>query len=149
MRIEGGQQLARLSKRMKEAADKELQRSTRKRLRAAVQPLLAEVKREAAVNSQHVAAAIVATFRYGGDVASAGIKAQRSRMPAGKENLPELMEFGSKGSGGRFIRHPVFGGEVRVNQPIRPYFFRNAREATPKVQAAMGEVLADVERTIT
>src|SRR4051812_14782384 len=137
MRVQGGQQLARLSRQMKQAANKELQRSTRKRLRAAVQPILGEIRRDAAVNSQHVAASVVATFRYGGDTASAGIKAQRSRMPAGKENLPELMEFGSKGSGGRFIRHPVFGGEVRVNQPIRPFFFRNAREGTPKVQSAM------------
>lgn len=148
VRLDGGTQLARVSRAVKQAGDVELQKSMRKRLRASVKPVVAEIKADAAQTSKTVAGAIVATFSYSERSASAGIKARRSRMPRGKENLPALFEFGSQGSGGRYIRHPVFGTETRVNQPIRPYFFRNAREHTAKVQAAMTDVLSDVERSI-
>lgn len=149
IKIEGAQQLARLSQRFKDTGDKTVQRQTRKRLRHAVEPVVREIRADAAVNSQHVAAAITPTFRYSRDRAAAGIKANPRRMPAGKENLPALFEFGSQGSGGRFIRHPVFGGKVRVNQPIRPYFYRNALRAEPRVQAELLKVLDDVEKNLT
>lgn len=149
IKVTGAQQLARLSQNFKDTGNKTLQRSTRKRLRHAVEPVVREIRAAAAVNSQHVAATIQPTFRYSKNSAAAGIKANRRRMPAGKENLPSLFEFGSQGSGGRFIRHPVFGSKVRVNQPIRPYFYRNANDSAPRVQHELVKVLDDVEKELT
>lgn len=149
VRVEGAQQLARLSADLKQVADKSLQRQMRRRLREAVKPIVAEVQGEAAVYSRTVARSIVAQFSYSARTAGAQIVARRSRMPPGKQSLPTLFEYGSQGSGGRYIRHPVFGNtEVWVNQPIRPYFFKTIRRHERQVQAALIAVLTDVEREL-
>lgn len=147
-RIEGGQQLARVSKQLKDAADKELQKSMRMALREAVKPVVADVKRQAAPVSQSVARTISARFSYSPRSAGATIRSDGRKMPAGKENLPRLLEFGSKGSGGRFIRHPVFGRDTWVTQPIRPYFHPTIQRHRAELDRAMQTVLEDVERQI-
>lgn len=143
-RVTGADELGRIAAELKRAGSKELQKSMRKRLREGVKPIVADVK--AACPSSAVARSIVAEFRYSQDNAAVGIKAKRSRMPSGKEGLPQLLEFGSAGSGGRYIRHPVFGTETRVNQPIQPFFYRTTQAAIPRVQQVVEQVLDDVAR---
>lgn len=143
-RVTGARDLGRLSADLKRAGSKELQNSMRKRLREGVKPVVEEVK--AASPSRTVAKSIVGEFRYSENNASAAIKAKQSRLPDDKRKLPHLLELGSQGSGGRYIRHPVHGSETRVNQPTQPFFIRTAKGAIPRVQAVVEKVLDDVAR---
>jgi hypothetical protein len=154
VRVEGGQQLARMSAELKAAGDKTLQKSMRKRLREAVKPIAEEIKRDAAPQSKMVAKSITTQFSYSGKRAGATIAAKRSKMPPGKEGLPSLLEFGNRGRRG-VLRHPVFAekDEPRrkwtwAEQPVKPYFFANARRNNNRVTDAMVKVLDDVEKEL-
>lgn len=154
VRVEGGQQLARMSAELKAAGNKTLQKSMRKRLRETVKPIAEEIRRDAARQSKTVAKSITTQFSYSGKRAGATIAAKRSKMPAGKEGLPGLLEFGNR-RGSRVLRHPVFAdtAEPRTSwtwaeQPIRPYFFANARRNNTSVTDAMVKVLDDVEKEL-
>jgi hypothetical protein len=148
IRIEGGAQLGKVSAELKAAGNKTLQRSMRKRLRKAVEPVAEEIRYDAAEQSQMVAATITTTFSYSPKRAGVVIAAKRSKMPHGKEGLPGLFEFGNR-RGRNVIRHPVYGNrENWVDQPIRPYFFKNAKRYNANVTKAMVAVLDDVEKEL-
>jgi hypothetical protein len=154
IKVQGGVELAKVSAELKAAGNKTLQKTMRKRLRTSVEPVAAEIKRDAAQQSKMVAAAITTRFSYTGKRAGATIAAQRSKMPPGKEGLPGLLEFGNRGRRG-ILRHPVFAekSEPRrkwtwAEQPVRPYFYKNARRYDEQVTKAMVAVLDDVEKEL-
>lgn len=88
-----------------------------------------------------IAHSIVVRSRLTGRAIAVTIKADRTRMPPGQQNLPYYMEGWSR------WRHPVFGDdEVWVQQDPHPYFKPAIEHHLPDVQAA---VLAAVEETAT
>jgi hypothetical protein len=143
-RVQASTDLGRLSKQLKDAGSKDAQKHLRKRLREAVKPVVADVK--AASPSRTIDRAVAARFSYSEKSAAARIVVAQARLPEGKKRLGHLLEFGSAGSGGRYIRHPVFGSEVRVSQPIRPYFYRTIEGKRDDVQQVVARVLDDVAR---
>jgi hypothetical protein len=166
IRIEGANKLGILSAKLKNA-DKSIQKSMRQRLRTAAKPLVADVK-QAAAFSDTIPRSIVLEMKYSPNRAGAYIKAKRSKMPKGKEALPGLMERGSKGSGGKFIRHPVFartttsrltgrsklrnqydrGGATWVNQPTHPFLADTVSKHADDVRRELTKILDDVERDL-
>lgn len=170
IRIEGAERLGVLSARLKDA-DKSIQRSMRKRLRAAAKPLVADVKQAAGEVSKTIPQSVVLEMKYSEKRAGAYIKAKRSKMPDGKQALPGLLERGSKGSGGRYIRHPVFARNgssvltgrrvhrnlnrrsqgrrvVYVNQPTQPFLAVTVNRHADDVRREMTKILDDVERDL-
>lgn len=154
IKAEGGVQLGRVSAQLKQAGNKDLQKSMRKRLRESVKPVAAEIKADAAQVSTQIARTITTSFSYSQKRAGARIQAKRSKMPPGKEGLPGLFEFGNRGRRG-INRHPVFNpkSEPRrrwtwVDQPIKPYFYKNAGRYNKSVTEAMVAVLDDVEKEL-
>ena len=144
-RVQGAADLGRISQQLKDAGRKDLQRSLRKRLREGVKPVLNDVKQ--ASPSSTVDRALVSRFSFTANGAAVRIVAAKNRLPADKRQLAQLLEFGSQGSGGRYIRHPVYGStRVFVNQPIQPYFYNTIRDALPEVERVVRRVLDDVAR---
>lgn len=171
LEVKGGAELGRISAVLKAEGNKDLQKKMRKRLREAVKPVADDIKRDAAQQSKQVAKSITTTFSYSSKKAGAKIAAKRSKMPPGKEALPGLLEFGSRNVyrtkqrkgrrtasdpvGTRMLRHPVFADPTKsrdewtwVNQPVRPWFFKNAKRNNKAVTDAMVQVLADVDREL-
>jgi hypothetical protein len=169
IRIQGANELAKLSKQLRDAGNKGVQRSMRKRLRDAAKPVLLDVKIEAGQHSVMIPKSIVLQMKYTERNAGAYIKAQASRMPKGKESLPRLFELGSKGSGGRYIRHPVFarraghsrvsgrktyenifdrGAVVWVKQPTHPFLIETVNKHAKQLRRDMLQVLDDVKKDL-
>lgn len=154
IRVQGGGDLGRLSAELKAAGNKTLQKSMRKRLRESVKPVTEEIRRDAARQSKMVAKTITPSFSYSQKRAGATIAAKRSKMPPGKEGLPGLLEFGNRGRRG-ILRHPVFAEKTEPRQgwtwreqPVRPWFYKNARRYDEQVTKAMVGVLDDVEKEL-
>ena len=66
--------------------------------------------------------------------------------PDGPDPIPGLLEEGNKGSGGGgTFRHPVFGNDVYVDQPMKPFlkpaFESRAEEAIAAVAVALDETV--------
>jgi hypothetical protein len=154
LEVKGGAELGRISAALKAEGNKGLQKQMRKRLREAVKPVADDIKRDAAQQSKQVAKSITTSFSYSSKRAGAKISARRSKMPPGKEGLPGLLEFGNRGRRG-ILRHPVFADKDEsrrswtwAEQPVRPYFFKNAKQNNKAVTDAMVQVLADVDREL-
>ena len=173
-RIEGANKLGALSRKLKDTGDKGLQSAMRKRLRQAAKPLVQDVKQAAAQVSDTIPNSIVLEMKYSENRAGAYIKAKRSRMPKEKQALPGLLERGSKGSGGKYIRHPVFArkgtGAITgrtvyranrakrslfdrqqatwVNQPTHQFLAPTVKKHVDDVRREMTKILDDVERDL-
>lgn len=150
LQVLGAQQLALISKRMLQEEKYAERIELRNTLRNAVAPAIRDIQRDARVNSKTVAAAITSVVLLDGKAAKVVVKVDPAKLPARKKRLGQLFEFGSRGSGGRFIRHPVFGNRnVWVNQPIRRYFYGNVRRRIPQIQGALLEVVEDMAKRIS
>lgn len=154
LHVEGGAQLGRVSADLKAAGNKTLQKQMRKRLRTAVKPVADEIKRDARQQSKTVAKSITTSFSFSQKKAGVTIAAKRSKMPPGKQGLPGLLEYGNRGRRG-ILRHPVFAekSEPRqqwtwAEQPVRPYFYKNAKRHNKTVTKAMVAVLDDIEKQL-
>ena len=167
VRVEGANKLGILSAKLKNA-DRSIQKSMRQRLRTAAKPVVQDVKDAAAEFSDKIPGSIVLEMKYSEKTAGAYIKAKRSKMPKGKEALPGLMERGSKGSGGKYIRHPVFArrttsrltgrtklrsqydrsGAAWVNQPTHPFLAPTVEKHASDVRRELMKILDDVERDL-
>lgn len=64
-------------------------------------------------------------------------------VDAGQAPHARPLERGNRAGGGT-NRHPVFGGDVWVEQPTRPFFLRAVRQAEPKLVKDIQEAIDDV-----
>lgn len=110
--------------------DKKLASALRKGLRNSAQPVVDAVKAEAEAQGLHKAAAATrarfsSTARRGLTVT---VATDHKAAP-----MARPLEGGSAGRRGQVNRHPVFGHDVWVNQPLRPYFWKGVTKASPEV----------------
>lgn len=136
----------RLSKALKEAGRGDLRKELNKRLKAAVKPVIAETRARARQ-----------TLPQGGGYAALVARApQRVQVRTGQETAGvRVVVVRDKSSAARanrgVIRHPVFGHDVWVDQPVTPGWFdvpaeAAAPEVRKAVQAAMQSVVDDIVR---
>jgi hypothetical protein len=136
--ITGADQMARVARDLRRI-DPALVKEMRRGVKEAAQPIFADIKAAATATSRSVGKSITLEVSFSAKTAGAAIKAKRSKMPAGKADLPALFERGSKGGG--VIRHPVFG-----NQPLRRFIAPVAPKHLPAVQTRMLKTLDDAAR---
>jgi hypothetical protein len=141
--VTGADQMAKVARDLKQV-DANLVKELRRGVKEAAQPIFTEVKAAATRASKAVGKSITLETSFSGKTAGAAIKAKRSKMPAGKQDLPALLERGN-GSGG--IRHPVFGNRaVWVTQPLRKFISPYAPKHLPAVQTRIIKCLDDAAR---
>lgn len=115
---------------------KDLRKELRRNIKAASEQLVRDIQSNASWSTRIPAATKV---RVGFGQRSAGV-----RVFVDKRAAPHArpLEFGSQGRS-NINRHPVFGTDVWVDQPTRPFFMRavrsNRRQVVSKVQEAIDE----------
>lgn len=125
-------------------ADPVIAAAIRKGVRSAAAPVLAAVKAEAeAQGLNKAAAATTVAFSSTSKQITATIRTSLRKAPYAR-----ALEYGSQGAGGAYDRHPVFGSETRVNQPVRPYFWSAVKRSSHASQAQIMRALQDVIRNI-
>ena len=135
----GPEQLARISRQLREEANRGLRRELDKALREAVAPLrtaLPESARETLPKRGGLA----------GQIAASRISVRR--IPAARggglrltATNPRALRLLNRGR----VRHPVFGREPWVTQKVRPgWWDRPIEQAGPDVQAAVKEAVGRV-----
>jgi hypothetical protein len=128
--------LARLAV-MAKAAAPELRRQIPKRLREAAEPVKADAERRKP--SQRITIGLRTSLP-----AARGANVKITARSPSDPPLAGLLELGSQGSGGRYIRHPVYGRPPYVNQPTKPYLKpaieAHKAEATRRMAALSGDV---------
>lgn len=132
--------LSKLARELK-AFDPALRTALRRRIRAAAQPVAAEIKQNAGAFSSTIPDTITVRSQLTGRRPGAFIMAARSKMPEGHEALPALMELGSSDNPG-VIRHPYMGHDAWYEQPSHPYFYDTIRRRGPQIAAEV-EAAAD------
>lgn len=141
--VYGAQQLLVVSTQLKRVADKELQASMRRRLRAAAAPVVVQVKAKAAEHSTTIPKTISLSMRYTGKRAGAYIISRKSKMPPGHEPLPGLFEYKAK------FRHPVYGNrENWVSQTGYPFLRMTVMKAAPQLRQELLGIIKDVSRSL-
>lgn len=91
---------------------------------------------------QTVAEKVVIEVRTGGRATGAGIKAKRKGMPRGFEHAPRRLNANK-------FRHPVFGGEVWVDQIGKPRWFDDPiRQHRGEYRKVVAATLAAMARRI-
>lgn len=152
-RVEGANQLKILAFELK-AADKALTVTMRRNLRAAVAPIAADVKNEAAKFSKSIPPTIAIRTQFTGKKVGVWVASLASRLPEGHKPLARLQEFGSQRNPGK-IRHPGRGGprfsiELRddpwIEQPAHPFLIPTALKHAPEVRLAMRKVMDETAR---
>lgn len=121
------------------ATEPKLAAALRRGVKNAAQPVVDEIRTEAEAQGLYRAAAATSvrfssTKRNG---ITATIRTDHKAAP-----MARPLEVGSRGS--RFNRHPVYGHDVWVNQPLRPYFWPAVKKASPlvgqRIKAALDAV---------
>ena len=150
-RVEGAVQLAALSTQLREAGNKTLMKSLRKRLNAVTKPIVAEVRAAAKATPgkgdgslrASLARSVQSKLSTSSKSASVSIKLSGARMPSGQRGLPALVE------GLRPWRHPTFGHDPWKKQAPHPFFYQTLKKNEQKVQSEVARVLDDVTNEIT
>lgn len=136
--------LAKLARDLK-SADRLLRRGMAKRVRRAAGPVADLARAKAAEVSPKVARTIKVRSRLSGPTARVEIISDASRMPAGHEALPGLLENGNAGRAGAVFRHPVFGDKERwVSQPTHPFLRPALEEGGPAALTEIEGVIEDL-----
>lgn len=129
-------------------ADPAMRRKLPKRLRDAAAPVVAQA--EATKPSPH----FVVSPRT--SLAARGAQVRVIVRDPARPVLPGLLEYGSAGSAGRYIRHPVYGRSDRlrtewtwVNQPTKPFLRRALYDNRGRVLEAMQRVADDLREALS
>jgi hypothetical protein len=145
MDVRGVDDFARLSRALKDAANKDLQRELNKGLNEAAKPFKQAVRESARRRlsrrgglNETVAKSRISvrkSAKTGIRVQAGGRRSQLDRINAGR------------------VRHPVFGGDAWVDQAVTPGFWDEpARELGPQVVAegrkALDRVADQIERRV-
>lgn len=154
--VRGGEDLRRISRELRRMDDKELKKRLSKELRAAARPLVPLVRTaiRAIPSSRAYSAdglrgqmskAVRTEVKTTGKQAGVAIRVDGRKMTNKRGALPAYME-GTK----KPWRHPVYGHDVWVVQPQRPYFYKTLRrKAGPLARSAVNRVLDGVSKDIT
>lgn len=143
--VHGADQLAALSRRMKEAGAGDLRKEMQKALRQAVKPLTPASRAEArrrlpnrgGLADRVAKAPQRQTARSGATTTSVRVTV------AGKKS-------GAAGADAGVIRHPIFGRRQFVNQRVRPGWFSDtADRERQQMSAAVVTVLEDYAERLT
>lgn len=155
IRLEGGENLRRISRELRRMDSPEIKKRFRKELRAAAAPLVPRVRESIhnipsnrAYSPQGLRGALSKATRLelktSGRQAGVAIRVDGRRMPSHMKSLPSMVE------GKKRWRHPVFGNrEVWVDQPNHPYFYNVLRTAGPASRRAVSRVLDGISRDIS
>jgi hypothetical protein len=143
--IRGAEQLAALSKALKDAGEKDLQRELSKAITAAVKPVKPAVQKSArrilpkrgGLAARVAKASITTRKRSGPRIAGVRVVA------TSRDSLRQI----DRG----FIRHPVFGNRERwVTQRVQPGWFTEPTEAMrDDVQRALIKAMNDVAKKLS
>lgn len=139
--VRGSAELARLARGLKEAGNGGLQRELRRRIRAAVKPVIPDVRQSAYRTLP----------KRGGLAERVGKQAYGIRTALGSGASVRLAGRGMKElrdiDRGR-LRHPVFGNrKVWKAQAVTPGFFSDAVERrAPKIRGEIAKAVGDVAR---
>ena len=130
-RVEGQGELAKLVKDLK-ALDPALKRVLARDLKKTAEPIAQAVREEAAAMGLHRAAeAVSVQFRATQRRASVQVAVNAKKAPYARP-----IDGGSQGRRNA-NRHRVFGRDVWVDQPLRPFFERALDRKMPEVGPAM------------
>lgn len=117
---------------------KEFRKELRPRLRRAAAKVVQQVQANASWSSRIPAATSARVSFIGSGIT---VKVDRNAAPHARP-----IEFGSARQRASINRHPVFGHDVWVNQPTRPFFLKaiasTEKEVVAEVQAAIESVFA-------
>jgi hypothetical protein len=150
IRMVGGAALAAVARNLQEASPA-FRRKMPKALREAIEPARVAVEADLRRRLPHHAATVRSVIGLRSPtIANVRIVMDPKNLPPERRSLPGLMEYGSQGSGGSFIRHPVYGGGKKtraewtwVIQKTDPGFYRTIRSFTPIIADAMNRLMAD------
>ncbi len=165
VQIQGTGQLVTLSRRLKAAGGPRLQRNFTRRIRRAAEPLQRDlqqaIRRQPLVSEGRkagkrggrspttrplratLAGGVRISVRTGANP-GARVWMDRSRLPRDMRNMPWVIESGR-------VRHPVFGNRKRwATQWARPagWWSKTVAAGTPRMQAEVARIVADVRRDI-
>lgn len=131
LRIHGAAELARVAADLRKM-DRALVTELRRGVRGAAVPITNAVRQAAAAHSRTVARSVTLETRMGPKTAGVSISAKRSKMPAGHEAFPALME------GPGTFRHPVYGNPgTWVSQQAHPFLAPTVEPRLEQVQVAI------------
>ena len=153
LRVQGAEQLRALARDLRKHAEgREIRRDMVRNLRGvaneAVQAerhavLALPSKEENARRGRRplrrrFASATQARVRTGGRDAGVSIVLNPKKMPPGQANLPA---YWNREPGFTRLRHPVFGTDTYVTQPVTPWFYETARRFETLAQRRLLDVL--------
>lgn len=163
LRVQGAEQLRRLSRDLRQLEDgREIRKDLVRNLKAVANEVVrAERAAVLALPSKgenarrgrrplrrRFASATQARVRPSGRDAGVSVLINPKRMPEGQHNLPA---YWNRERGYERLRHPVFGDEdTWVQQPVHPWFYETARpyeaEAPRRLIGVLNAVARDLER---
>lgn len=131
--------LAILQKFLKDR-DRVAANAMKRRTRAAAEPVAVAVRASAQSKGLNRASrAVKVRIAYGLKTAKVTVIVDRKTAPYARP-----IDKGSKGSGGRYNRHPVFGHDRRVNQPTRPFFDEGTAAGGPAAERELSKLITDI-----
>lgn len=155
IRLQGGEELRRVSRELRRMDNPEIKKRFRKELRAAARPLVPKVRESIrAIPSARgyspdglrgaLSKATRLEVKTAGRQAGVAIRVDGRKMPSHMKSLPSMVE------GKKRWRHPVFGNrDTWVSQPRHPYFYSALRAAGPASRRAVSKVLDGITRDIS
>lgn len=155
IRLQGGEDLRRISRELRRMDSPEVKKRFRKELRAAAAPLVPRVRSAIRTipsgrgySPEGLRGALSKATRLEvkttGRQAGVAIRVDGRKMPSHMKSLPSMVE------GKKRWRHPVFGHrEVWVNQTAHPYFYNALHIAGPASRRAVSRVLDGITRDIS
>jgi hypothetical protein len=140
IRVVGAERFGVVARKLKDVGDKDLRKELLKGLQEAAKPLKVAVANSARAKlpkrgglAEFVASGKVTVNTRAGANPGITIKSQRG-------------SGADKGT----VRHPVFGSEVWVGQPVSPgWFTQTLTDAAPAVREELVKVIDDVAKKVT
>lgn len=152
LRVQGGQQLPALARRLRELGGAPMRKRFTGTLRNSLKPVVPAVRKSALAIPVHgvkhsglrkrLAAATAYSVRATGRGAGAIVIVSAKRMPAGEKALPYYME------GQQPWRHRVYGRDVWVTQEPHPFFYRIVDQQLPRIQKDLERMLDEIARDL-
>ncbi|MFB7736164.1 hypothetical protein ACFC08_17620 [Streptomyces sp. NPDC056112] len=154
LELRTGKELTRIARELRRMDNPELKKRFNKELRAAAKPMVPAVRqaiRQIPSQRRYTASglrgrmskAVKLEVRTTGKDAGVRIRVDGRKMPNREKSLQSYME----GVKPRW-RHPVFGHDVWVQQPSKPYFFKTVdqlgRQTRQNVNRAIDQVARDI-----
>ncbi|MFJ4551098.1 hypothetical protein ACIP4X_18035 [Streptomyces sp. NPDC088817] len=155
LELRTGKELKRIASELRRMNDPELKKRFSKELREAAKPMVPAVRkaiREIPSKRRYTASglrgrmskAVKLEVRTSGKDAGVRIRVDGRKMPDKEKSLQSYME----GVKPRW-RHPVFGHDVWVQQPAKPYFFKTVDRLGQQTRQSVNRAIDQVAKDIT